>query len=413
MMILNHQGIQKYNTDVKICGNNISLKLYENYQIKGYKVSSSLSDGAFSLSLDDLKGVVGGYYSELEKIKARLKIEELEYIKKERWNRTNLRAKQKIVDLVACNTGKWSDYKGFIQTTKFLTLTFKENTEDTKNLEWANNEVSKYLKRISYNVFGVNKNVFKYICVPELQERGVWHFHMVIFNMPYIKHFKLLKWWGGKNKGSVNIKAIKEKSEGLVARYVVKYMTSGIGKEDKHKEKNKKAEYERYLDLGMENTRRYNPSRGLHQPIKLSYKADKKDMEEVVKILAIGGYLEQLSEQKTNVIDYNVIKSEERGEITYINFTIKDRDVLNYFKNKQMEKTYNSIVMWKEKMDFKKNKNIIEKIRYSLRYKKSRIKNIDKFNSGKETIKPLKHERKQKVLFGVDYVKEDIYSKVI
>ena len=408
-MLLNHQGIQKYNTDIKFCGNNVSIKLYDEYQLKGYKVKDGGSfDGGFPRTREEIERISESYVSELTKIKCRLKLEELEAIKEERWHRSNRRAKQRVLDLVACNANKWNDVYGEKQYTKFLTLTFKDDSIFTRDLSECNNELSKYMKRISYNLYGLKKNVFKYISVPELQERGVWHFHIVIFNMPYVKHSKLLKWWGGSKKGSVNIKAIKEKSEGMVSRYVVKYMTSGIGKEDKHKEATKKAEYKKYLELGLEDTRRYNPSRGLYQPVKMSYNAKKDEIEEVTKFLSIGGYLEQLSDNKNDVIDYHVVESKERGTITYINFTIKDKKVLESFKNNMFKTAYERREMWQEQMDFVKNRRIIEKIRYSLAFKKSRIKNIDNYMNGTERVKRKSYEK----VIGFNYVTQDIITKL-
>lgn len=422
-MLLNYRGIQKYNTDIKFCGNNVSIKLYDDYQLKGYSVDSSGSfDGGFPKSKEDIKVLMESYVGELTKIKCKLKLDELEMVKEERWHSSNRRAKQRVMDLVACNADKWEDYDGGKQYTKFVTLTFRNDDMFTRDLEWCNNEVSKYMKKICYNLYdrvvyegtkrekivGLNKNVLKYISVPELQERGVWHFHIVFFNMPYVKHSKLLKWWGGSKKGSVNIKAIKEKSEGMVSRYVVKYMTSGMGKEDKKKEVSKKAEYNQYLKLGLEDSRRYNPSRGLHQPIKISYNADKSELEEVVKFLSVGGYLEQLTNETTNTIDYHVVESEERGIITYINFTIKDKKILSSFKNNMHKVAYERRTIWQEKQDFEKNRRIIEKIRYSMAFKKGRIKNMDEYFKGDEKIKRRKGEK----ILGFNYVTEEIIRKV-
>lgn len=409
MIFLKHQGIQKYNTDVKFCGNNVSIKFYDEFQLKGYKVKDVGSfDGGFTKKREEIEQLYDSYISEQLKIKCRLKLEELETIKKERWIRSNRRAKQKVMDLVACNANKWTDFNGDRVMTKFITLTFKEDNENTRDLQWCNNELSKWLKRVSYHVYGVKKNVLKYISVPELQKRGVWHFHIILFNLKYVKHSKLLDLWGGKKKGSVNVKAIKVKSEGMVSRYVVKYMTDGIGAEDKKDKSEDKAEYEKYLELGLEDTRRYNPSRGLHQPVKVSYKSDKSEIEEVTKFLAIGGYLEQLSDNPNDIIDYQHVESQERGNITYINFTIKDKKILESFKKNILKTAYERQTIWTEKMDFVKNRRIIEKIRYSIAFRHSRIENTENYFNGKEKIKRKRGEN----LIGYNYVTEDITRMV-
>lgn len=385
MTFLNYQGIQKYNTDVKFCGNNVSIKLYDDYQLKGYKVNQVGSfDGGFPKKREEIEHLYESYVSEQTKIKCRLKLEELEVLKKERWHRTNRRAKQRVMDLVACNANKWLDYNGNKQTTKFLTLTFKNDDVFTRDLTWCNNEVAKFMKRVCYHLYStddniVRKNVLKYISVPELQKRGVWHFHIIIFNMEYVKHYKLLKWWGGKKKGSVNVKAIKLDSEGMVSRYVVKYMTDGIGHEDKKEKENEKAEYEKYIELGLEDTRRYNPSRGLHQPLKMSYMADKSEVESLVRFLSLGGYLEQLSEDPNYTVDFQHCETEERGAITYINFTIKDKKILDKVKKETMKKAYKRAEIWTDKIDHEKNKRIIKAIKKNIAIDKSIGKSLETY----------------------------------
>jgi len=55
---------------------------------------------------------------------------QIEEKKKERFIKSLFRARQNIFDLIQCNTGKWLDYEGKKQTTKFLTLTFQEEIKD-------------------------------------------------------------------------------------------------------------------------------------------------------------------------------------------------------------------------------------------------------------------------------------------
>jgi hypothetical protein len=48
----------------------------------------------------------------------------------------------------------------FDNQTKFLTLTFKENIQD---IEYANNEFKKFIKRLNYNLYKTKKANLKYI----------------------------------------------------------------------------------------------------------------------------------------------------------------------------------------------------------------------------------------------------------
>lgn len=123
---------------------------------------------------------------------------EEEYLKRRK--KTLLRDKNKIQDLINCNVNAYR-VNGVIVPPKFLTLTFKENIID---LKFANNEFKKYIKRLNYYISLKVKNWegLKYVSVVEFQDRGAVHYHILLFNMPYIAHSNLLKMW---NLGSVYI----------------------------------------------------------------------------------------------------------------------------------------------------------------------------------------------------------------
>jgi len=67
---------------------------------------------------------------------------------------------------------------------KFLTLTFSDNVTD---LDVAHYEFEKFVKRLNYLVFGVKKAILKYTAVPQFQERGAVHYHVILYNLPYTK----------------------------------------------------------------------------------------------------------------------------------------------------------------------------------------------------------------------------------
>jgi len=102
----------------------------------------------------------------------------------------------------------------------FLTLTFKENITE---LSRANKQFRYFVKRMN----GYLGYPFRYIAVPEFQQRGAVHYHMIVFNMPFIKGEKIEReiW---KN-GATNIKLVR-KGYGAFA-YITKYMNKNFNDE--------------------------------------------------------------------------------------------------------------------------------------------------------------------------------------
>lgn len=136
------------------------------------------------------------------------------------------RAKTNVRRLINANIEEYS---------KFLTLTFKENIKDLKA---ANYEFNKFIKRLNYNL---DKKI-EYLVVVEFQDgkeyidkktgkkkkglgRGAIHYHVMLFNMPFVHWSKLVPLW--KN-GSVKINAIDKKTCDNVGAYVSKYMRKNI-----------------------------------------------------------------------------------------------------------------------------------------------------------------------------------------
>jgi hypothetical protein len=70
------------------------------------------------------------------------------------------------------------------QLNKFMTLTFAENITDLKQ---ANYEFNKFVLRLSYKY-----PKFEYLAVPEFQQRGAVHYH-VICNLPFVHYNEILK----------------------------------------------------------------------------------------------------------------------------------------------------------------------------------------------------------------------------
>lgn len=267
-----------YNTSIKISGQQIVLKRFDKLQSTGYKKRKIEGNGTSHIKTD----------------------KEREIEKKERFQKSNRRAKDIIFDTVACNCGKEDriDYLGKRQKIKFMTLTFKDEITDIKE---ANKKFTDFLKRLSYNLFGIRKNVIKYLAVPELQDRGVWHFHVILFNCPYVLQKDLEKVWG---HGYVFINALKRKDgkrdiDGVyVAQYITKYLTKEINLDIEKREmrlaKKDKIkniyDYDKHKDLGLDNMKRYSCSRGLKRAVKTYFNLSKKEVKELLELIKTQKY---------------------------------------------------------------------------------------------------------------------------
>lgn len=214
------------------------------------------------------------------------------------------RARKRLFDLIACNVNQVPDYYGIIQRPKFWTLTFAENITD---LQEANSEFTKFNKRLSYYLYGESRNVLKYVCVPEFQKRGAVHFHVLYFNLPYIKQDEFQEIWGN---GFTFVESVSEKDEiEDFAKYISKY----INKENSKGEDN----FSLYLDKDLLNQKRYFSSRGLIKPSVYKLNIDKQVYQEIIA---------QMSEFHTN--NYEV-ENEFVGKIEINNYEVQDKEILN------------------------------------------------------------------------------------
>lgn len=133
------------------------------------------------------------------------------------------RAKRELIRRINSNAGQWYDesLKKFYLPL-FLTLTFAENMTDVNQ---ANLLFKDFIKRFSYHFMGSKKSILKYSCVIEFQERGAVHYHLVLYNVPFINniHDQISNVWG---HGFIFINAIKEVRN--IGSYVTKYMTKDM-----------------------------------------------------------------------------------------------------------------------------------------------------------------------------------------
>lgn len=152
------------------------------------------------------------------------------------------RAKGNLKKLINANAWQWFDENGKVFIPIFLTLTFAENVTDTKI---ANYEFTKFIQRFNYEIIH-KKSYLQYSVVIEFQKRGAVHYHLVFYNLPFIKDLKnkLIKIWGNGFTNYRKIKNIKN-----VGSYMCKYMTKELD------------------GTKLYGQKCYFSSRGLHKPV--------------------------------------------------------------------------------------------------------------------------------------------------
>ncbi|ENZ9219983.1 Rep protein [Enterococcus hirae] len=142
----------------------------------------------------------------------------------------SLKRKQKHYQSMRFEIARLVD-TNFDNQTKFLTLTFKENIQD---IEYANNEFKKFIKRLNYVLYKTKKANLKYLATWEKQQRGAIHYHIILFGFPFVSFDRLTTIWG---RGFVRINKIDVDSIENRGRYISKY----FDKELELKEHKKKA----------------------------------------------------------------------------------------------------------------------------------------------------------------------------
>lgn len=344
-----------YNSEVKISGNVITIKAYENSQQAGYIVQNTISKKMPNF-YNILQNKLNETYISAIKSSIENKIEELisDDEKRLRFKKSLYRAKSNIFDLISCNANAHRDYNNNKQFTKFLTLTFKENITD---ITIANKYITDFFKRLSYNIFKVKTNVLKYIVVPELQERGAWHYHIILFNMPYVPFTNLLQVW---NYGSVYITAIKKDADATqIAKYITKYIAKGISvktnckntiiNNDKELKGDKLlSDYDNYKKLNMQNKKRYSTSKGLIRPDKYKLTITRAELA-----LLISYSVE--NRNKEHEVYFKQYENEYRGQVA-ITSVVLDQANLKHIKSflKNLVSITHNKYAWEHKVNFKK-----------------------------------------------------------
>jgi len=238
------------------------MKLYNTKKI----VSKSMTE--YIICLDD---VIGYNYKAKTKYNRRKFDELTEEEKEESKARKESYYKRKIYEierLIDCN---------YNDKSTFLTLTFARNLED---LPEANKEFNLFIKRLKYHLKKLDeaneddetdentedvkddeaveniedvkvdeanedtedteddedkeKESLKYISIWERQQRGAIHYHVIMFNLPFVEAKKLEEIW--KN-GFIKINLIKDedKATGSVSTYLTKYFVKDIAERVREK----------------------------------------------------------------------------------------------------------------------------------------------------------------------------------
>ncbi|MEG0256450.1 rolling circle replication-associated protein [Vagococcus sp.] len=141
----------------------------------------------------------------------------------------SLKRKQKHYQNMRFEIARLVD-RNFDNQTKFLTLTFKENIQ---NIAYANNEFKKFIKRLNYELYHTKKASLKYLATWEKQERGAIHYHIILFDFPFISTSRLTAIWG---HGFVKINKIDVDSIENRGRYISKYFDKDLDMKE-HKKK--------------------------------------------------------------------------------------------------------------------------------------------------------------------------------
>lgn len=174
--------------------------------------------------------------------------------KKQNRERSLYRSRARLRRLVNANVDEWASITGKRYRPLFLTLTFRENIID---LQSANYEFTKFIQNLNY-LIGFKKSIIKYLVVPEFQKRGAVHYHVIIFNLPFVDNIydKLNRIWGN---GFMLLKSLDKINN--IGNYISKYMSKGK------------------VDLRLISNKAYFASHGLKQPI------ESKDETRIKKIL--------------------------------------------------------------------------------------------------------------------------------
>ncbi|MFI3211241.1 MAG: hypothetical protein R3Y64_09385 [Peptostreptococcaceae bacterium] len=206
------------------------------------------------------------------------------------FKRSIKRSKRKIFEIANTNYDK---------NTSFLTLTFKDNVQD---YNYSFKCFDLFKKQLEYKL----QIKLKYCGVVEFQERGAIHFHILLFDFPYVEQELLYNIWNKVTIGSVNIQKVSNVDN------IGAYLTSYMGKN-----------FEQDLFFTtFKGKKRYFSSRNLRKPIITEF--DTNNFKDFCNLEDLKEYY---SDKKTNIFTSNFEKKIK------VDVTVFDR-FNNIYKNK-------------------------------------------------------------------------------
>lgn len=263
-----------------------------------------------------------GYTNKIEKKKR----EQTKEIKLENYNRSLKRTKQTIRQLVNTNYCP--------NKSSFLTLTFKENITDY-------DVAFSFWKRFKQKVERKYNLKLSYLGVVEFQERGAIHFHICLFNVPFLKHSELYEIWTSTcGAGGVYIEKIGANQADNVGAYITKYLSKDMVD---------------FFDNEYKGKKRYFKSRNLKEPevvkMDMSYQEQREYYNNFMEELKDNVVFEYTSKEfeitkKQEIISYHEFEDVETGDIVYIE---KEKE-LNEEVIAIQQLTYKQIVLEKNSL---------------------------------------------------------------
>lgn len=131
----------------------------------------------------------------------------------------------KLRRTISANASGWYRDNGVAFLPLFMTLTFAGDID----VRSAKREVYLFFKRVNWGAFRSRSSVLKYSYVIERTKSGRPHFHVVLYNLPFIPNFKrqFEAWW---RNGFVRINAVRDVRH--LGAYVSKYMSKDFPSAD-------------------------------------------------------------------------------------------------------------------------------------------------------------------------------------
>jgi len=207
-----------------------------------------------------------------------------------RFRINNLR--RNLIRLINANCWMYIKPNGKRCPPVMLTLTTAENITD---LTLMNKRFTLFMKRFNYHVHKGDKTaVLKYVAVAEWQKRGAVHYHVALFNLPYVPQRWLQDMWG---HGFVWVnRADQLKSLG---RYLAKYLVKSFD------------------DVRYQGHKRYMCSTRLYRPMVLY---DGLKIKEIEKFLP-----------KSNRLKMSDYYSQWLGRVSLDEYTLNNPDEMDEF----------------------------------------------------------------------------------